>query len=71
MSREYVVFANVDGEMRVLRLLSNAPCDTIGKLCHEMAEKLFVERTVRTLWIGPWPTVAVENSSIERAVVNR
>ena len=58
MSRKYMVLADVDGEIRILRLLSNGPRKGVERLCREMVEKLFANRRVLDLWVGPWPVGA-------------
>ncbi len=62
MSKKYAVLVDVDGEIRILSLASNASQRGIKGLCRQMAEKLFAGHKLGDLWIEPWP---LEKVSIE------
>jgi len=55
MSKKYAVLVDVDGEIRILSLASNASQRGIKGLCRQMAEKLFAGHKLGDLWIEPWP----------------
>lgn len=46
MSHKYLVFAEVDGEIRILSLLFNGSEEEVGPLSRQLAEKLFAGRRV-------------------------
>ena len=55
MSKKYAVLVNVDGEIRILSLRSNASLRELEELCRQMAKKLFAGHTLGNLLIEPWP----------------
>ncbi len=63
MSKKYAVVVDVDGEIRILSLASNASQREIKGVCRQMAKKLFAGHKVGDLWIEPWP---LENAPLSR-----
>ncbi len=55
MSKKFAVLVDVDGEIRILSLRSNASQREIEGLCRQMAKKLIAGHELGDLWIEPWP----------------
>ena len=55
MSKKYAVLVDVDGEIRILSMRSNACQGDIKGLCRQMAKKLFAGHKLGNLWIELWP----------------
>ncbi len=64
MSKKYAVLVNVDGEIRILSLRSNASLRELEGLCRQMAKKLFAGHTLGNLLIEPWPLAKAPLSRI-------
>ena len=59
MSKKYAVLVDVDEEIRILSLRSNASQREIKGLCRQMAKKLFAGHKLGDLWFEPWPVANV------------
>ncbi len=68
MSKKYAVLVNVDGEIRILSLRSNASQREIEGLCRQMAKKLFAGHTLGNLLIEPWPLAKTPLSRIPESL---
>jgi len=64
MSKKYAVLVDVDGEIRILSLRSNASQRETEGLCRQMAKKLFAGHTLGKLLIEPWPLAKAPLSRI-------
>ncbi len=64
MSKKYAVLVDVDGEIRILSLRSNASLRELEGLCRQMAKKLFAGHTLGNLLIEPWPLARAPLSRI-------
>ena len=54
MAGKYWACAEVDEDIRVLRLTWKPSQTGLEGLCREMVERLFHARKVSDLWIKPW-----------------
>ncbi len=70
MSKKYAVLVDVDGEIRILSLRSNASQREIKGLCRPMAKKLFAGHKLGDLWIEPWPLVNAPLSRIPESLAS-
>lgn len=55
MSREYIVLADVEGQIRAMRLVSNASEQGIERLSREMAKMIFQPLEIGQVRVEPWP----------------
>ncbi len=70
MSKKYAVLVDVDGEIRILSLRSNASQREIKGQCRPLAKKLFAGHKLGDLWIEPWPLANAPFSRIPESLAS-